>query len=48
MLVRDPVCDMPIDPRKVKHKVQEAGIMYYFCSEECKSLFEKEKDKFRK
>lgn len=49
MLVKDPVCEMPVDPRKVKNKCQDTnGAIYYFCSAECKSLFEKETDKFRK
>ncbi len=48
MLIKDPVCEMPVDPRKVKNKVQEAGKIYYFCSEECRELFQKEKGKFRR
>jgi YHS domain-containing protein len=49
MLVQDPVCQMSIDPKRVKNKYQdEDGSVYYFCSSECKSMFENEKDKFRK
>jgi YHS domain-containing protein/uncharacterized membrane protein YraQ (UPF0718 family) len=41
-LVRDPVCGMSVDPATTKEKVEHAGATYYFCSEGCRSTFEKD------
>ncbi|CCC81112.1 YHS domain-containing protein [Thermoproteus tenax] len=37
----DPVCGMRVDPKTSKYKVLYKGKIYYFCSEACKSEFEK-------
>ena len=38
-IVRDPVCGMPLEFRKVKFKAEFGGKTYYFCSEYCKRRF---------
>ena len=39
--VKDPVCGMDIDPKDAVGKVEFQGRTYYFCSDECKTKFEK-------
>lgn len=41
-LVHDPVCGMSVDPATTKEKVDYAGQTYYFCSERCRAIFEKD------
>ncbi len=38
-MVRDPVCLMPIDPRRAENMVEHAGHAYYFCSRGCRDKF---------
>ncbi|RPJ78202.1 MAG: YHS domain-containing protein [Acidobacteria bacterium] len=40
--VKDPVCGMKIDPAKAKGKTEHKGKTYYFCSDDCKTKFEKD------
>jgi YHS domain-containing protein len=44
--VKDPVCGMTIDPSKAKGKAEYKGKTYYFCSDDCKSKFEKDPTKY--
>lgn len=44
--VKDPVCGMKIDPAKAKGKADYQGKTYYFCSDDCKTKFEKEPAKY--
>jgi YHS domain-containing protein len=37
--VRDPVCGMPVDPAKAKHRAEHAGHSYVFCSARCREKF---------
>lgn len=46
MKVKDPVCGMEIDEQQAAASSQHAGRTYYFCSEHCKSVFEKEPDAY--
>lgn len=41
MKTKDPVCGMEIEEQRAAAKVQHQGRTYYFCSEHCKSVFEK-------
>jgi P-type Cu+ transporter len=38
-LVKDPVCDMDVDPHAAKHSAEHEGHPYYFCSAGCRSKF---------
>ncbi|MCS6785295.1 MAG: YHS domain-containing protein [Candidatus Caldarchaeum sp.] len=42
----DPVCKMTVDPSKTKHTSQRAGKTIYFCSAHCKTIFDKNPDKY--
>src|SRR6516164_2716640 len=37
--VRDPVCGMPVDPAKARHRASHAGHGYVFCSARCREKF---------
>ncbi len=43
---KDPVCGMKLDPATSKLKVEYKGKTYYFCSDTCKTKFEKEPAKY--
>jgi len=34
MVIRDPVCGMPVDPEKTEFKIEVRGKVYYFCNED--------------
>lgn len=38
--VVDPVCGMRLDSTRAKFSSQYEGMLYYFCSEECKHRFD--------
>jgi len=40
MSVIDPVCGMEVDPQKTKYKSVYKGKVYYFCSYQCKKVFD--------
>lgn len=42
----DPVCGMSVDKAAAKGKSEYKGSTYYFCSEVCKTLFDKEPEKY--
>jgi uncharacterized membrane protein YraQ (UPF0718 family)/YHS domain-containing protein len=44
--VRDPVCGMSVDPATAHHSAVHDGDTYYFCSEACKTSFEKDPAKY--
>ena len=46
MLVKDPVCEMEIDPNTAAGKSEYQGQTYYFCSPGCKKSFDKEPEKY--
>lgn len=37
--VRDPVCGMTVDPHTAKHRAEQDGQPYYFCSGSCQDKF---------
>jgi Cu+-exporting ATPase len=37
---RDPVCGMEVEPAKAAATSDHGGQRYYFCSEECKEVFD--------
>lgn len=38
--VKDPVCDMGVDPHATEHRSEHDGRTYYFCSAHCKATFD--------
>lgn len=42
----DPVCEMKVNPLNPPAKTLYHGRTYYFCSELCKRLFEREPGKY--
>jgi YHS domain-containing protein len=44
--VKDPVCGMTIDPAKAGGKADYKGKTYYFCSNDCKTKFQKDPAKY--
>ncbi len=45
-MVTDPVCKMQLEPDEVTAKTEYSGATYYFCSEQCKSAFSTEPQKY--
>jgi YHS domain-containing protein len=43
-MVKDVVCGMEVDPADAPAKMEYAGALYYFCSEECKAAFSDDPD----
>ena len=46
MTVKDPVCDMDVDPKTAAGKSEYQGQTYYFCGPGCKKAFDKDPQKF--
>ena len=44
----DPVCGMKVDEKNPEFQSQYAGKKYYFCSEECRKLFESHPNEYIK
>ena len=42
----DPVCGMKVDANQPPYRLNYQGKEYYFCSEVCKRLFEREPHKY--
>jgi YHS domain-containing protein len=40
-MVKDPICDMDVDPKLAKFKTSYKDKTYFFCSEFCKKSFDK-------
>ena len=47
-MVKDVVCGMEVDEKKIQFKSEYEGKTYYFCSEMCKTNFEKDPAKYVK
>ncbi len=45
---KDPVCGMTIDPKTAAASTRYKGKTYYFCSKMCKTMFEREPEKYVK
>jgi len=46
-MIKDPVCDMTVNPQNAI-RVQYKGKTYYFCSQMCKIIFEREPEEYVK
>lgn len=44
--MKDPVCDMDVDPAKAAGSSIYHGQTYYFCSKGCKAEFDKDPGKY--
>lgn len=47
-MATDPVCGVKVDQINSEFQAQYAGKKYYFCSEECKKLFENHPNEYAK
>jgi len=47
-MTKDPVCGMAVNPQRAAASAQYRGQTYYFCSPLCKSMFEREPEKYVK
>ncbi len=45
-MAKDPVCGMTVDEKSAKFKSEHMGKTYYFCSQECKTSFDKNPMKY--
>jgi len=45
-MVRDPICGMSVDEKTAKYKSEHMGKTYYFCSQMCKTTFDKNPMKY--
>ncbi len=45
-MIKDPVCDMTVNPQNAAASMNYKGLTYYFCSALCKTLFEREPEKY--
>ena len=45
-MTKDPVCGMAVNPQNASASAQYKGQTYYFCSQLCKSMFEREPEKY--
>jgi YHS domain-containing protein len=45
-MAKDPVCGMNMDEKKAKFKSEHMGKTYYFCSQMCKTTFDKNPMKY--
>jgi YHS domain-containing protein len=43
---KDPICGMAVDEKTAKYKSDYKGKTYYFCSNYCKTKFDKNPSKF--
>ena len=42
--VEDPICGMEIDPSEAEFSLEQEGVLYYFCSEDCMNEFKEEQE----
>jgi len=45
-MAKDPVCGMTVDEKTAKFKSEHMGKTYYFCSQMCKTTFDKNPSKY--
>ena len=43
---KDPICGMVVDDKAARYKSDYKGKTYYFCSQYCKTKFDKDPSKF--
>lgn len=44
-MVKDPVCGMTIDSQSAAASIQYKDVTYFFCSQLCRTMFEREPEK---
>jgi YHS domain-containing protein len=42
----DPVCGMEVNPASAEAQSTYRGVIYYFCSQECKTEFDRSPEKY--
>lgn len=42
----DPICKMTVDEKKAKFTSEHEGVKFYFCSPQCKTIFDSDPHKF--
>jgi len=47
-LAKDPICGMNVDEKTARLKSEYKGKTYYFCSQMCKTTFDKNPAKYAK
>ena len=47
-MIKDPVCGMTINPQHAAANIQYQGRTFYFCSQMCKIMFERDPEKYLK
>ena len=45
-MAKDPVCGMMVNLQNAAASIQYKGTRFYFCSQMCKSMFEREPEKY--
>jgi len=45
-MAKDPICGMTVDEKTTKFKSEHMGKTYYFCSQACKTTFDKNPTKY--
>ena len=45
-MAKDPICGMNVDEKTAKYKSEHMGKTYYFCSQMCKTTFDKNPAKY--
>jgi len=45
-MAKDPICGMNVDEKTAKFKSEHMGQTYYFCSQSCKTTFDKDPTKY--
>ncbi|HKZ93042.1 MAG TPA: YHS domain-containing protein [Candidatus Bathyarchaeia archaeon] len=45
-MAKDPICGMTVDEKSAKLKSEYMGKTYYFCSQMCKTTFDKNPAKY--
>jgi len=45
-MAKDPICGMNVDEKTAKYKSEHMGKTYYFCSQMCKTTFDKNPVKY--
>jgi len=44
--VNDPICNMSVNIKKTEFSTKYNGKVYYFCSENCKKIFDSDKENY--
>jgi Cu+-exporting ATPase len=47
-MIKDPICGMTVNPRTAAFSVYYRSQTYYFCSQMCRMMFEREPEKYVK